>query len=85
MEELILLFCYQTLKFSQLTLLYKTLKATRLTMADYVVLNRTNTELFAANIRKKQGVQHIGFQNDNQEARILNIEDVEKRKQLTKN
>ena len=54
-------------------------------MADYVVLNRTNTELFAANIRKKQGVQRIGFQNDSQGACILNIEDVEKRKQLAKN
>ena len=57
-EEFILLFCYQTLDFLKLTLLYKTLKAARLAMTDRVVLNCTNTELFAANTWKKQQAQH---------------------------
>lgn len=37
----------------QLILLHKTLKAARLAITDYIVLNRTNTELLAANTRKK--------------------------------
>ena len=78
-EELISLFRHQTLDSPKLTLLHKTLKAARLAMADRVVLNRTNTELFAANTRKKQRAQHTGIQYDGQIARILSIEDVEKR------
>ena len=72
MEELISLFCYQNLDFPKLTLLFKTLKAARLAMADRVVLNRTNTELFAANTRKKQRAQRTGIQYDGQGARVLN-------------
>ena len=49
-EELILLFRYQTLDSPKLTLLYKILKAARLAMTDRVILNRTNTELLVANI-----------------------------------
>lgn len=51
-EELISLFRHKTLDSPELSLLHKTLKAARLAMADRVVLNRTNTELLAANTRK---------------------------------
>ena len=53
-EELISLFHYQTLDSSKLTLLHKILKAARLAMADRVILNRTNTDLLAANTQKKR-------------------------------
>ena len=52
-EELILLFRYQTLDFPKLTLLQKTPQAARLAMTDRIVLNRTNTKLLVANTRKK--------------------------------
>ncbi len=51
-------------------------------MADRVVLNRTNPNLLAANKRKKRQVQRTGI---GQGARVLNLEDVEKRKQLAEN
>ena len=54
-------------------------------MVDRVVLNCTNTELFAANTRKRQRAQRTGIQYDGQGARVLSIEDVEKRRQLAEN
>ena len=63
-EELVSLFRDQTLDSPKLTLLHKTLKAARLAMADRVVLNRTNTELLAANLRKKQRAKRTGIQYD---------------------
>ena len=54
-------------------------------MADRVILNRTNTELLAANTRKKQRAQRTGLQYDGQGARVLSLEDVEKRRQLAEN
>ena len=54
-------------------------------MTDRIVLNRTNTELLAANTRKKQRVQRTGLKNDGQGARVLSLEDVEKRRQLAEN
>ncbi len=53
-EELVSLFRDQTLDSPKLILLHKTLKAARLAMADRVILNRTNTELLAANTQKKR-------------------------------
>ncbi len=79
-EELISLFCHQTLDFSKLILLYKTLKAAKLVVADCIVLNCTNTELLTANTQKKQQAQRIGTQYDGQEARVLSSQDVEKKK-----
>ena len=61
MEELILLFCYQTFNSPKLILLYKTLKAAKLIMADRVILNCTNTELFAANIQKNNKLNILPF------------------------
>ena len=85
MEELISLFRHQTLDSPKLTLLHKTLKAARLAMADCIVLNRTNTELLEANTRKKQRAQRTGTQYDGQGARVLSLEDVEKRRRLAEN
>ena len=54
-------------------------------MTDRIVLNRTNTELLAANTRKKQRAQRTGTEYDIQEARVLSLEDVEKRRQPAEN
>ena len=54
-------------------------------MTDRIVLNRTNTELLAANTRKKQRAQRTGTQYDVQGDRVLSLEDVEKRRQLAEN
>ena len=54
-------------------------------MTDRIVLNRTNTELLAANTREKQRAQRTGTQYDVQGARVLSLEDVEKRRQLAEN
>lgn len=51
-------------------------------MADRVVLNRTNTDLLAANTRKKQRTQRTGLQYDGKGAPVLSLEDVEERRQL---
>ncbi len=82
MDELISLFCNQTLDSPKLTLLHKTLKAARLAIVDCIVLNRTNTELLAANTRKKQRAQRTGIQYNSQGARVLSMEDVKKRREL---
>lgn len=52
-KELILLFEHQTFDSVKYAILYKTLKATKLAIANYVVLSHTNTVLLAANIQKK--------------------------------
>ena len=85
MDELISLFRNQTLDSPKLTLLHKTLKAARLAMANRIVLNRTNTKLLASNTRKKQRAQRTGIQYDGQGARVLSMEDVEKRRELADN
>ena len=81
-EELVSLFRNQTLDSPKLTIIHKTLKAARRAMADRVILNRTNTELLAANTRKKRQAQRTGLQYDGQGARVLSLEDVEKRREL---
>ncbi len=58
-EELISIFRHQTLDSPKLTLLHKTFKAARLAMADCIVLNRTNTELLAANTHKKNNQLNV--------------------------
>ena len=84
-QELISLFRHQTLDSPRPTLLHKTLKAAKLAMADRVVLDRTNTELLAANTRKKQRAERTGIQYDGQGARVLSLEDVEERSQIAEN
>lgn len=51
-EEVITLFWYYTLNLLKFILLHKTLEETKFVMADSVVLNYTNTDLFAAHIQK---------------------------------
>lgn len=60
-EELVSLFRDQTLYSTKLALLHKNLKAARVAMADRVVLNRTNTELFAANTQKNDELNVLVF------------------------
>ena len=85
MEEFISLFRHETLDSPKLTLLHKTLKAASLAMADRIVLNRTNTELIAANTRKKQRAKRTSTQYDSQGTHLLSLEDVEKRRRLAEN
>ncbi len=85
MEELISLFCHQTLDSSKLTLLHKTFKAARFAIADRIVLNCTNTGLLAANTREKQEAQSTGTKYNGQKACVLSLEDVEKRRRLAEN
>ena len=54
-------------------------------MTNRILLNRTSTELLAANTRKKHRAQRTGTQYDFQGARVLSLEDVEKRRQLAEN
>ncbi len=49
-------------------------------MVDKVVLKRTNTDLLAANTRKKQQVQQTEIAYDGQGACVLSVEDVKKKK-----
>ncbi len=79
-EELISLFRHQTLDSPKLTLLHKTLKVAILAMAYRFILNLKNKDLLAANTRKKRRAQHTGISYDGQGARVLSLEDVEKRR-----
>ena len=54
-------------------------------MVDKVVLKRTNTDLLAANTRKKQQVQQTEIVYDGQGACVLSVEDVKKKRQLAEN
>ncbi len=85
MEELISLFCHQTLDSSKFTFLHKTLEAAKLAMIDRIVLNCTNTELLASNTQKKQRTQRIDTRYNRQRAQILSLEDVEKRRRVAEN
>ncbi len=51
-------------------------------MAGTVVLNHTNTDLLAANTRKKRQAQQTGIEYNNQGAYVLSLEDIKKKKQL---
>lgn len=54
-------------------------------MANKVVLNRTNIELLVAIIQKKLQVQYTKIQYNGQDAGVLSLEDVEKRKHIAEN
>ena len=84
-EKLISLFQHQILDLLNLTLQNKTLKAARLTKADRVALNFTNTELLTANTQKKKRVQCTRIQYNGQDAYVLSLKDIEERRQLTEN
>ena len=55
------LFKNQTFNSPKLIIIHKILKTARRTMANKVILNRINIELFATNIQKKQQAQYTGF------------------------
>lgn len=52
--ELVLKFRNQTLDTPKLALFSKLIKGAKLAMADGIILNATNTELYEANVRKKK-------------------------------
>ncbi len=66
LEELISLFCLQSLDSTKLTLQYKTFKAGKLAMTNFIVLNSINKELLAANPEIKQRAQRIGIEYNSQ-------------------
>lgn len=76
------LFRNQTVDSPKFTIIHKTLKAARRAMADKVILNRTNTELLAANTQKKRRAQRTGLQYNSQSAQVLSLEEIEKRRKL---
>ncbi len=80
--EIVSLFRNQTLELPKLKILNKTLKAARLAIADRVVLNRTNTELLAANMRRIRQAEQTDLQYNGQGARVLSLEDVKERRWL---
>ncbi len=84
-EELVSFFRDQTLDSPQLTLLHKSLKAARLAMVYRIVLNRTNTELLAANRRKKQQAKRTGIQYNGRGARVLSLENVKESRRWAEN
>ena len=59
-DELILQFCDQTLDTPKLALFSKLIKGAKLAMADRIILNTTNAELYKANVRKKNRDQRRG-------------------------
>ncbi len=60
-EKLVSLFRNQTLDSPKFRIFYKTEKTARFAIADRVVLNCTNTELFVANTKKKQQTEQISL------------------------
>lgn len=52
-------------------------------MADRIALNRTNTELLAANIRRQ--AQRTGIAYDDQGTCVKSLEDIKERRQLAEN
>lgn len=60
-EELISIVWNQTFDSSKLRILHKTLKAAKLVIADRVILSRTNTELYTANMQKKIELNRLIF------------------------
>ncbi len=54
-------------------------------MVDRVILNRTNTELLAANTQKKSTSRATKIQYDGQGARVLSMKNIEDRRQLAEN
>ena len=53
-DNFILQFRNQTLDTPKLVLLFKFIKGAKTAMADCIILNTTNAELYKANIRKKK-------------------------------
>lgn len=53
MDDLIVQFCNQTLDTPKLALFSKFIKGVKLAMADCIILNTTNAELYEANVQKR--------------------------------
>ena len=79
MNDLISQFRHQTLDTPKLALLFKLIREVKLAMADRVILNKTNTELYKANVQKKQQKNCMGKQYNAQGARHLNLEEIKRR------
>ena len=55
-DNLVLQFCNQILDTPKLALFLKLIKEAKLAIADQIILNTTNGELYKANIQKKRAV-----------------------------
>ena len=85
MDDLISRFHHQTLDIFKLALLSKLIRGAKLAMADCIILNETNAELYKANIRKKKQADQTGKQHDVQGARHFGLEEVEWRHEYARN
>ena len=59
-DDLILQFCNQTLDSLKLALFSKLIKGAKLAMANRIILNTTNAELYEANVQKKKRAHRRG-------------------------
>ena len=80
-NDLVLQFCNQTLDTPKLALFLKLIKGVKLAIANRIILNTTNAELYEANIQKKRAAHGEGKQYDGQGAQHLGLEKVERRRQ----
>ena len=53
-------------------------------MADRIILNETNAELYEANLRGKKRGDRTGKQHDGQGARHLGLEEIERRREYAR-
>ena len=60
MDNLIVQFRNQTLDIPKLALFSKLIKGAKLAMADCIILNTTNAELYKANVQKKRWADRRG-------------------------
>ena len=81
-KELVSLLKNQILNLPKFTIIHKTFKAARYAITNKIILNDINTKLFAAYIRKKQQVQYINLQYNGQNAQVLSLKNVKKRREL---
>ena len=84
-DDLISQFRHQTLDTPKLALLSKLIRGAKLAMADRVILNEINAELYEANVRKKRRGDRTGKQHDAQGARHLGLEEIERRREYARN
>lgn len=77
-NKLILQICNQTLNTPKLALFSKLIKRAKLAMADCIILNTINAELYKANVQKKKWAHRQGgTQYNGQKAQHFSLKKVE--------
>ena len=83
-DDLISQFHHQTLDTPKMALLSKLIRGAKLAMADRIILNETNTELYEANVQKKKRADRTGKQHNSQGARHLGLEEIKRRREYAR-